>query len=94
MCLLLLEEKKLDEQTTHHYRVCIYTKAICFVSRLPAALYSERFRRHLRDSKTQYEAIILTSLSKIKVLTARPSLSQLQALLSGVSLELVFSLSV
>lgn len=92
MCLLL--EENLDEQTTHYYRVCIYTKAVFFVSRLPAALYSERFRRHLQDSKKQYEAIILTSLSKIQVLTARPSLSLLQALLSGVSLEFVFSRSV
>ncbi|KAL2845923.1 hypothetical protein BJY01DRAFT_213772, partial [Aspergillus pseudoustus] len=82
MCLLL-EEKTLDEQTLHHYRVCIYAKAIFFVSRLPAAQYSERLRRHLQDSKKQYEAIILTSLSKIQILTSPPSLSLLQALLSG-----------
>lgn len=87
MCLALVQGQG-DETTLNHYRVVVYTKAALIVARLPGTELGERVHLQglLRSSKKQYEATALAALAKINVLTA-PSLSLLQALLSGVRLE-------
>jgi hypothetical protein len=87
MCLALVQGKD-DESILNHYRVAVYTKAASMVARLPETEVGNRAYLHglLRSSKEQYESTALAALTKINLLTS-PSLSLLQALLSGVRFE-------
>lgn len=87
MCLALVERQG-DETTLNHYRIAVYTKAAFLVARLPRAQLGERLHLQdlLRSSKKKYEATALAELAKVNLLAA-PSLSLLQALLSGVRLS-------
>ncbi|KAH8428359.1 uncharacterized protein LDX57_006060 [Aspergillus melleus] len=94
MCLSIIEENE-DEQTLICYRICVYMKAITLISRLPGRDRSARVRRHLEQSKSQYDNEIHRALSKLDFL-APPNLHFLQALLSAVSpndLSSVFSMT-
>ncbi|KAJ5810305.1 uncharacterized protein N7503_002523, partial [Penicillium pulvis] len=84
MCLALVEGD-IDEQTLVHYRVCAYTKAKFFVTRVSELGHTKRLRDHFQNSRKEYEASALNALNKINIL-APPSLSLVQALLSGVCL--------
>ncbi|KAJ5118632.1 uncharacterized protein N7443_007562 [Penicillium atrosanguineum] len=86
MCLALVRGQG-DETTLNHYRVVVYTKAVLVVTRLPGTELGKRVHLQdlLRSSKRQYEATALAALANINLLTA-PSLSLLQALLSGATL--------
>ncbi|GFF30927.1 hypothetical protein IFM46972_03067 [Aspergillus udagawae] len=81
MCLSIMEEKE-DRQTLICYRICVYMKAVTLISRLPRRDRSALVRRHLEQSKRQYEDEIHRALSELDFLRP-PSLSFLQALLSG-----------
>ncbi|KAE8383456.1 hypothetical protein BDV26DRAFT_139646 [Aspergillus bertholletiae] len=81
MCLSLMEGRG-DEQTLTRYRICVYMKATTLVSRLPKKDRSPRLQDHLKRTKKLYENEILRALGKLDYL-ASPSLSFLQALLSG-----------
>lgn len=82
MCLALVEGN-IDEQTLVYYRICAYTKAVFFVARVSELGHTKRLRDHFQNSRKEYEASALSALSKINIL-APPSLSLVQALLSGV----------
>ncbi|PIG84501.1 hypothetical protein AARAC_009922 [Aspergillus arachidicola] len=81
MCLSIMEDKA-DRQTLVCYRICVYMKAITLISRLPREDRSASVRRHLEQSKKQYEVEICRALGELDFL-APPCLSFLQALLSG-----------
>ncbi|KAJ5565054.1 hypothetical protein N7513_001296 [Penicillium frequentans] len=84
MCLALVEGVT-DEQTLVHYRICAYTKATFFVTRVSELGHTKRLRDHFQNSRKEYEASALAALNKINIL-APPSLSLVQALLSGALL--------
>ncbi|KAL3440308.1 hypothetical protein BJX65DRAFT_316735 [Aspergillus insuetus] len=81
MCLSIMEEK-VDRQTLVCYRICAYMKALNTISRLPRRDRSASVRRHLEQSKKQYENEIQRALGELDFL-APPCLPLLQALLSG-----------
>lgn len=80
---LALVEGDVDEQTLIYYRVCAYAKATFFIARLSELERSKRLRDHFQSSRKEYEASALSALDHINIL-APPSLSLVQALLSGV----------
>lgn len=82
MCVSLIEGKE-GQHTLSCYRVCVYMKAAALLCRLPKKDRSVPLRRHLEQSKKQYEHEIHKALSEIDYL-ARPNLLLLQAFLSGV----------
>lgn len=82
MCLCLIEGQDNQHKLTC-YRVCVYMKAATMLCRLPKKDRSEPLRRHLEQSKKQYEREVYKALSEIDYL-APPSLFLLQAFLSGV----------
>ncbi|GLA53949.1 transcriptional regulator family: Fungal Specific TF [Aspergillus niger] len=81
MCLSIMEDKA-DRQTLVRYRISVYMKAVNMISRLPRRDRSVSVRRHLEQSKKQYEDEIYRALEELDFL-APPCLSFLQALLSG-----------
>lgn len=84
MCLALVQGQD-DESILNLYRVAVYTKAASIVARMPETEVCNRAYLHglLKSSKEQYESTALAALTKINLMTS-PSLSLLQALLSGV----------
>lgn len=82
MCLSLIEGKE-DKHKLTCYRVCVYMKSYTLLCRLPRKDQSVPLRKHLDQSKKQYEHEVRKSLSEIDYL-APPSLVLLQAFLSGV----------
>lgn len=62
------------------YTVVLYYKALLLISSWPT---DGPFRHHLKASKAQYITAALTAIKTMSVFAA-PSLSLLQALLSGV----------
>ena len=82
MCVPLVEGKE-DQHKLTCYRVCVYMKASGLLCRLPKKDRSVPLRRHLEQSKKQYEHEVHKALSELDYL-APPSLALLQAFLSGV----------
>ncbi|RAH62252.1 hypothetical protein BO85DRAFT_516783 [Aspergillus piperis CBS 112811] len=83
---LSLVEGKLDRQTSLHYRVCVYVKAIFFLARMRQPQLTPRLRSHMKMSHTKYMTAASRALEQIN-LTENPSISLIQALLSGALLH-------
>ncbi|KAE8338006.1 hypothetical protein BDV24DRAFT_166708 [Aspergillus arachidicola] len=75
-----------NEQLLCHYRVCVYTKAISVISRwLLSTETNTSIRSTLIESKSRYITAACRALDSIGFLSP-PSLSLIQALLSGAML--------
>lgn len=81
-------EEKVDRQTLVCCQIRAYMKAVTTIRRLPRRVRSAPVRHHLEQSKKQYENEIYRALGELDFL-APPCLSFLQALLSGVSPEVL-----
>ena len=81
--LLYLIENEGDDQITLHYRICVYTKAFFFLIKSPQHHYSKAVCERLKQSEREYKRVALASLGRLPFLSS-PSLSLIQALLSGV----------
>lgn len=80
---LSLAEGKLDRQTSLHYRVCVYTKALFFLARVPQRPMTPRLRTHIKRTQDKYALAAVKALDQINFVGTY-SLSLVQALLSGV----------
>ncbi|GKZ48425.1 hypothetical protein AbraIFM66951_000486 [Aspergillus brasiliensis] len=79
---LSLVEGKLDRQTSLHYRVCVYTKALFFLARFPQKHLTPWLRTHIRKTQDTYTSAVLKALDQINFVGTF-SISLIQALLSG-----------
>ncbi|PYH88053.1 hypothetical protein BO71DRAFT_489067 [Aspergillus ellipticus CBS 707.79] len=79
---LALAEGRLDRQTSLHYQVCVFTKALFYITRVPKNHISERFRMHLQKSQQKYALAASRALDEINFVGSN-SISLVQALLSG-----------
>ncbi|KAL1387340.1 hypothetical protein HDK64DRAFT_133516 [Phyllosticta capitalensis] len=84
MTLALIDAKE-DEPTLIQYSICINSYAYAFLTRLPGEEMNEPMMEALDRSRDVYLRKALIGLNYISIL-AQPSLSLLQALLSGVVL--------
>lgn len=82
--ILCLVENEGDENCRLHYRVCVYTKAFFCALKWSQVYRSPTIRQRLEISQRQYKAIVLAGLFRLHFLLP-PSISLVQALLSGVS---------
>lgn len=79
-----------NEQLLCHFRVCVYTKAISVISRwLVSTETNTSIRQTLIESKSRYMAAACKALDSISFLSP-PSISVIQALLSGVWIPLQY----
>ncbi|RAH41577.1 Zn(II)2Cys6 transcription factor [Aspergillus brunneoviolaceus CBS 621.78] len=83
---LSLAEGRVDRQTSLHYRVCVYTKAILFLARLRERQMNGRLRNHVRMTRHKYTLAAFKALDQVD-LSGTHSLSLVQALLSGALLH-------
>ncbi|OJK01394.1 hypothetical protein ASPACDRAFT_1854771 [Aspergillus aculeatus ATCC 16872] len=83
---LSLAEGRVDRQTSLHYRVCVYTKAIFFLARLREQQMNGRLRNHVRMTRHKYTLAAFKALDQVD-LSGTHSLSLVQALLSGALLH-------
>lgn len=83
----LLDNSATGEETLY-YTIIIYYKAVLSLSDWPVESGKRFLHSHLAKSKEQFIGNALTALKKTSLLST-PSISLLQALLSGVSFVLV-----
>ncbi|GKZ78305.1 hypothetical protein AnigIFM56816_001863 [Aspergillus niger] len=83
---LSLAEGNLDRQTSLHYRVCVYTKALFFLARVPQQRLGGRLRTHVRKTQEKYASAALRALDQINFVGTH-SITLVQALLSGALLH-------
>ncbi|PWY89625.1 hypothetical protein BO94DRAFT_565393 [Aspergillus sclerotioniger CBS 115572] len=83
---LSLAEGKLDRQTSLHYRVCVYTKALFFLARVPQRLLTPWLRTHIKRTQEKYALAAVKVLDQINFVGTY-SISLVQALLSGALLH-------
>ncbi|OQE35437.1 hypothetical protein PENCOP_c013G06853 [Penicillium coprophilum] len=83
--ILCLVENRGDEHLRLHYRVCVYTKAFFSALKWSQIYHSPAVLQRLEKSQRQYKAIALAALCRVHFLSP-PSLSLVQALLSGAML--------
>lgn len=88
---LAIIEGSEPESVLRLYRIIVWVKAISAIATLAPLISSERLKIHFGTLKKQYEASAIEDLNSIP-LTATPSLTLAQALLSGVSQALGASL--
>lgn len=81
---LAIIERNESEQILQLYRITVWVKAISCISKLAPLISSQPLKLHFRNLKKQYETAAIDELNSIP-LAASPSLTLLQALLSGVS---------
>ncbi|KAJ5288617.1 transcriptional regulator family: Fungal Specific TF [Penicillium angulare] len=81
MGLAILENSE-NEQILQLYRIVVWVKAISSISKLAPMISSHPLKMHFKTLKRQYEAAAMDELNSVP-LTAPPSLTLLQALLSG-----------
>ncbi|KAJ5652347.1 transcriptional regulator family: Fungal Specific TF [Penicillium longicatenatum] len=81
MGLAIIEHTE-SEQILQLYRITVWVKAISCISKLAPLISSQPLKVHFRNLKKQYEAAAIEELNSVP-LTATPSLTLLQALLSG-----------
>lgn len=81
---LAIIERSENEQILQLYRIIVWVKAISCISKLAPLIPSQPLKLHFRTLKKQYEAAAIEELNSIP-LAASPSLTLLQAILSGVS---------
>ncbi|KAJ5918386.1 transcriptional regulator family: Fungal Specific TF [Penicillium verhagenii] len=79
---LAIIERNESEQLLQLYRISVWVKAISCISKLAPLISSQPLKLHFRTLKKQYEAAAVEELNSVP-LTATPSLTLLQALLSG-----------
>ncbi|KAJ5798051.1 transcriptional regulator family: Fungal Specific TF [Penicillium pulvis] len=79
---LAIIERSESEQILQLYRITVWVKAISCISKLAPLISSQPLKLHFRNLKKQYEAAAIEELNSIP-LAASPSLTLLQALLSG-----------
>ncbi|PWY88539.1 hypothetical protein BO70DRAFT_385681 [Aspergillus heteromorphus CBS 117.55] len=79
---LSIAEGRLDRQTSLHYQVCVFTKALFYMTRVPKHHLSERLRMHLKRSQQRYALAASRALDEINFVGSN-SISLVQALLSG-----------
>ncbi|KAJ5632866.1 transcriptional regulator family: Fungal Specific TF, partial [Penicillium lividum] len=79
---LAIIERSESEQVLQLYRITVWVKAISFISKLAPFISSQPLKVHFRMLKKQYEIAAIEELNSVP-LTATPSLTLLQALLSG-----------
>lgn len=80
---LSLAEGKLDRQTSLQYQVCVYTKALFFLARVPQQRLGGRLRTHIKKTQERYASAALRALDQIHFVGTY-SITLVQALLSGV----------
>ncbi|RAK85828.1 hypothetical protein BO79DRAFT_272109 [Aspergillus costaricaensis CBS 115574] len=83
---LSLAEGKLDRQTSLHYQVCVYTKALFFLARVPQQRLGGRLRTHVKKTQERYASAALRALDQINFVGTY-SITLVQALLSGALLH-------
>ncbi|PYI07689.1 hypothetical protein BO78DRAFT_442994 [Aspergillus sclerotiicarbonarius CBS 121057] len=83
---LSLAEGKLDRQTALHYRVCVYSKALFFLARVPQKHLSPWLRTHIKRTQDRYVMVAAKALDQINFVGTH-SISLVQALLSGALLH-------
>ncbi|OQE02186.1 hypothetical protein PENVUL_c040G02293 [Penicillium vulpinum] len=83
--IISLVENEGDEHCRLHYRVCVYTKAFFCALKWSQVYRSPTVLQRLEKSQRQYKATTLAALCRIHFLSP-PSLSLVQALLSGAML--------
>lgn len=88
MGLAILENSE-NEQVLQLYRIVVWIKAISSISKLAPLISSQHLKVHFKTLKRQYEAAAMEELNSVP-LTAPPSLTLLQALLSGVCQILIY----
>lgn len=75
-----------SEQVLQLYRVIVWVKAVAAISNIAPLVSSERLKSHFGTLKKQYQAAALDELNSLP-LAAPPSLTLVQALLSGVGFQ-------
>lgn len=88
---LAILERSESEPVLKLYRIVVWIKAIAAISKLSPLISSQPLKLHFRTLKKQYETAAIEELYSIPLI-APPSLTLLQALLSGVSIAHVLSL--
>ncbi|RAH59525.1 hypothetical protein BO85DRAFT_510316 [Aspergillus piperis CBS 112811] len=83
---LSLAEGKLDRQTSLHYQVCVYTKALFFLARVPQQRLGPRLRTHVKKTQERYASAALRALDQINFIGTY-SITLVQALLSAALLH-------
>ncbi|KAJ5710884.1 transcriptional regulator family: Fungal Specific TF [Penicillium malachiteum] len=79
---LAILERSENEQTLQLYRIVVWVKALASISKFSPLISSQRLKMHFRTLKKQYETAALEELNSVP-LAAPPSLTLIQALLSG-----------
>ncbi|KAJ5555013.1 hypothetical protein N7535_007455 [Penicillium sp. DV-2018c] len=79
---LAIIEGTEPEQVLQHYRMTVWVKAICCISKTGPLITSEALRIHFRTLKKRYEASAAEILNQLP-LAAAPSLLLLQSILSA-----------
>ncbi|KAJ5692257.1 transcriptional regulator family: Fungal Specific TF [Penicillium macrosclerotiorum] len=79
---LAIIESSESEQVLQFYRISVWVKAISCISKLAPLISSPHLKYHFKTLKKQYEAAAVEELNAIPI-TASPSLTLIQALLSG-----------
>ncbi|KAL2834700.1 hypothetical protein BJY01DRAFT_224144 [Aspergillus pseudoustus] len=82
---LLQDDPPLDTQVFHHHCVCIYVKGIRYLQQASRVTENPVMKRQISESRRLYTLAALRSLEQFNILTS-PSLSSVQALLSGALL--------
>jgi hypothetical protein len=83
MCLTLLDGHA-SKDVQLHYTICVYVKALQYSFRWPSCGLGSGLQKYIRQSKDEYEKAALGALKELRFMSY-PSLSLLQALISGVS---------
>lgn len=83
MLLHLIENENIDSIGLQ-YRVCVYSKAFFLSMHSSQSQNNQAVKQRVTQSQNEYKRIALASLGRLSFLTP-PSLSLVQALLSGVS---------
>lgn len=71
-------------QLYHQLCICIYAKAMCTVDQLSRLSNNASLTKSFLESKKVYKAAVIRALGEIDICTT-PSLTLIQALISGVS---------
>ncbi|KAJ6032247.1 transcriptional regulator family: Fungal Specific TF [Penicillium herquei] len=79
---LAILDRSENEYTLRLYRIVVWVKAIASLFKLAPLVSSQRLKMHFRTLKKQYETAALEELNSVPF-TASPSLTLVQALLSG-----------
>ncbi|KAL2822107.1 hypothetical protein BJX63DRAFT_417869 [Aspergillus granulosus] len=82
---LLQDDLSAETQLFHQYCVCIYAKAIRYLQQASRVTDDPVMRSQLVEARNTYLVAAIRSIEQFNILT-RPSLSSIQALLSGASI--------